>query len=106
MEVESYSFVLLVQPAQPPKLSESEAAELQEAHLGHLAAMAEAGKLAGAGPFSDRPDESLRGLCFYRTGLEETRELAARDPAVQRGWLEPVVMTWWTPKGTVTFSAG
>ena len=106
MELESYSFVLLVRPPDAPELGDGEAAELQERHLAYLAELAEAGRLVNAGPFSDQPDESLRGLCIFRTSLEETRELVAQDPAVQRGRLAPLVMTWWTQKGTVSFHRG
>ena len=46
--------------------------------------MTEQGHLVLAGPFSDQPDETLRGFCLYRTDLEETRRLAEADPSVQR----------------------
>ena len=35
--------------------------------------------------------------------LEEARRLAADDPAVKAGRLEPVVMTWYTEKGALAF---
>jgi uncharacterized protein YciI len=103
MDFESYAFVLLRRPADAPDLPEQELDRIQEQHLAHLAAMADAGKLVAAGPFSDQPDDSLRGLCFYATGVEEARELAGRDPAVEAGRLAVDVMTWWTEKGAVTF---
>jgi uncharacterized protein YciI len=65
--------------------------------------MRAAGKLVAAGPFSDQPDDALRGLCFYATSVEEARDLANRDPAVAARRLEVEVMTWWTPTGTVSF---
>lgn len=103
MDLESRAFVLLRRPANAPDLPEDALDRIQEQHLAHLAAMAKAGKLVAAGPFSDQPDESLRGLCFYATSVEEARELANRDPAVQAGRLEVEVMTWWTEKGSVVF---
>jgi uncharacterized protein YciI len=103
MDLESYAFVLLRRPANAPDFPDDELEQIQEQHLAHLAAMGEAGKLVAAGPFSDQPDESLRGLCFYATTVEEARELANRDPAVQAGRLEVEVMTWSTTKGSVTF---
>jgi len=103
MDFESYAFVLLRRPASAPDLPDDELDRIQELHLAHLAAMGDAGKLVTAGPFSDQEDESLRGLCFYATTIEEARELANRDPAVQAGRLEVDVVTWWTEKGTVTF---
>jgi uncharacterized protein YciI len=76
---------------------------LQEQHLAYLDDLAAQGKLVGAGPFSDQPDESLRGLCFYGTSVEEARTLAAQDPSVRAGRLTVDVMTWWTRKGSVSF---
>jgi uncharacterized protein len=102
-DLEGRTFVLLRRPADAPELAEAEADALQEQHLAHLAALKERGKLLVAGPFSDQPDESLRGLCIYATDLEETRELAERDPAVRRGRLAVDVMTWWSAKGAVRF---
>jgi uncharacterized protein YciI len=103
MDLESYAFVLLRRPEDAPDFTEEELERIQEQHLAHLASMAEAGKLVGAGPFSDQKDDSLRGLCFYATTVEEARELANRDPAVKAGRLEADVMTWWTQKGSVSF---
>jgi uncharacterized protein YciI len=102
-ELEPYAFVLLRRPADAPPLGEAEADALQERHLAYLDELAAAGKLVGAGPFSDQPDESLRGLCFFATTVDEARELAQRDPSVQAGRLEAEVMTWWTQRGSVTF---
>lgn len=103
MELESYAFILLRRPANAPDLPHDELERIQEQHLAHLAAMADAGKLVAAGPFSDQPDEALRGLCVYATSVDEARELANRDPAVKAGRLAVDVMTWWTEKGSVSF---
>ena len=103
MELESYAFVLLRRPANAPGLPDDELSRLQVEHLAYLDELAAAGKLCGAGPFADQPDESLRGLCFYRCGVEEARELAAQDPSVRAGRLEVEVMTWLTKKGSVAF---
>ncbi len=103
MELESYAFVLLRRGPNADDFSEAECERLQAAHLAHLDAMAAAGKLAGAGPFTDRCDESLRGICFYRCNVEEARELAEQDPSVQAGRMSVQIMTWLTKKGSVTF---
>jgi uncharacterized protein YciI len=63
--------------------------------------MTEQGHLVVAGPFSDQPDETLRGFCLYRTDLEETRRLAESDPSVQAGRMAVDVMAWWTVPGTL-----
>lgn len=104
MELESYAFVLLRSGPNADAFTEAEREQLQAAHLAHLDAMGKAGKLAGAGPFSDQPDEALRGLCFYRCGVDEAQRLAAQDPSVKAGRMEAEVMTWWTLAGSVTFT--
>jgi hypothetical protein len=38
-----------------------------------------------AGPFADQRDDSLRGLCFYATSVDEARTHAGQDPSVQSG---------------------
>jgi uncharacterized protein len=103
MDLESYAFVLLRRPFAAPAYPEDELERIQAEHLAYLATLARAGKLVAAGPFSDQPDESLRGLCFFATSAEEARELAAQDPAVRAGRLEAEVMTWWAEKGSVSF---
>ncbi|HTS79367.1 MAG TPA: YciI family protein [Myxococcaceae bacterium] len=100
--MERYSLVILKRPNLPgPKVADPEA--LQRQHIGHLRAMARAGKLVVAGPFDDQTDQRLRGLCLYRASLEEARRLAQEDPAVKAGRLEVEVLTWWVEKGAMTF---
>ncbi len=101
MDLDSYSFVLLKRGPRAAEYSGEELDRLQEQHLAHLAAMAEQGHLLIAGPFSEQPDESLRGFCLYRTDLEETRRLAESDPSVQAGRMAVDVMTWWTKRGSL-----
>jgi uncharacterized protein YciI len=103
VELESYSFVLLRWPAGLEPLPEEEEQELQGQHLAYMTGLADQGKLVGAGPFEDQADETLRGLCFYATGVEEARLLANQDPKVRAGRLTVEVMTWWTEKGSVSF---
>ena len=103
MELDSYTFVLLKRGPRADELSEDELSQLQEQHLAHLDAMRELGALLVAGPFSDQPDESLRGFGLYRTDLEETRRLAEQDPAVRAGRIAVDVMTWWTKRGALPF---
>jgi uncharacterized protein YciI len=101
--MDRYSLVLLRRGSDPPGLSEEESDALQERHLAYLRAMRARGAMATAGPFRDQPDESLRGLCLYRTSLEEARELAEQDPAVRAGRLAIDVLTWMAPAGEVQF---
>jgi uncharacterized protein YciI len=85
MELDGYSFVLLKRGPRAFEYSDEELDRLQEQHLAHLDAMKEQGHLLVAGPFSDQPDETLRGFCLYRTSVEDTRRLAESDPSVRAG---------------------
>ena len=93
--------VLLRRPGNAAELSEDEAAEVQRRHLAHLQALGDAGDLLAWGPCSDQADESLRGICLFRSGLEldAVRRLAEADPAVQAGRLAVEAFTWWTLEG-------
>lgn len=103
MELESYSFVLLRRGSRAAEYDDAELERLQAGHLAFLDEMREAGHLVLAGPFSDQPDETMRGLCVYVTDLETTRALTATDPSVRAGRMAAEVMTWWTLPGAVTF---
>lgn len=103
-EMETFQFVILRRPAQPPKLPEKELQRLQREHLAHLTRMHDEGKLLIAGPLSKQPDENLRGLCLYRvTSLDEARKLAEADPMVKAGRLVVDVMNWHVGKGYLAF---
>ena len=105
MELDSYTFVLLKRGPRALEFSDEELDRLQEQHLAHLRAMTEEGHLLIAGPFSEQPDESLRGFCLYCTDLEETRRLAESDPSVQAGRMAVDIMTWWTKRGSLRLDA-
>nr|WP_255512864.1 YciI family protein [Kribbella sp. VKM Ac-2568] len=74
---------------------------IQQAHLDFLDSLRQRGLMAAAGPFRDGMDATLSGLCIYRVGVEEARQYAAEDPAVQAGWLDPEALTWWFRAGEV-----
>ncbi len=103
MEFDSYTLVLLRRGPRALEFSDEEVTRLQAQHLGHLDAMHERGVLLVAGPFDDQPDETKRGICIYRTGVEETRRLAEQDPSVQAGRMSVEVMTWLTQRGALAF---
>ena len=106
MELESYSFVLLKRGPRALEYSDEELDRLQAQHLAHLDAMRESGAMLIAGPFSEQPDEAMRGFCLYRTNLAETRRLVESDPSVQAGRMAVDVMTWWTVRGGLAGLAG
>jgi uncharacterized protein YciI len=103
MELERFSFVLLLRGPRAHEYEGGELARLQEAHLAHLDAMKAQGVLAVAGPFSEQPDETWRGFCLYTAELEEARRLAESDPSVQAGRMAVLVFNWWTKKGALAF---
>jgi uncharacterized protein YciI len=105
VDLDRFSFVLLRRPDDAPDYPDERLDELQEQHLAHLAGLRERGVLVLAGPFGDRTDESLRGLCIFRLSLEETREVMTRDPSVRAGRMTPEVMSWWTLPGSLPASA-
>ena len=100
-ELDRYSFVLLRRGPRALEFSDDELEVLQAQHLAHLAAMHERGVLVLAGPFSEQPDDTMRGFCLYSTSLEETRTLAGQDPSVKAGRMAVDVMTWWTAPGSL-----
>jgi uncharacterized protein YciI len=103
-EFDVFELVLLRRPPDAQEIGEEAVAQLQRQHLGHLAAMKAAGHLKVAGPLSEPPDASWRGLCLYQVGsLEEARRLAETDPSVHAGRLSVEVMHWLNPKGTIAF---
>jgi hypothetical protein len=101
-DFDEYTLILLTRPMDAPDLDDAEAASLQRQHLGYLGAMRKSGALLAAGPLEDQPDESWRGLCVYVVKTDVALQLAARDPAVRRGRLAPVALTWKTRRGEIS----
>ena len=80
----------------PEKTPQTEA--IQKAHLDNINKLAEMKKLVVAGPFGD--NGTLRGIFVFRVNsIEEARELAATDPAVQAGRLALQIHPWVVPEG-------
>ena len=101
MELESYTFVLLRRGARAEDYTEEELEKIQAGHLSFLDDMRAEGHMLLSGPFRDQEDETKRGFCVYRTGLDETRRLTEQDPAIKAGRMAAEVMTWLTRKGTL-----
>lgn len=82
-----------------PKFSPEDSPERQKIQAGHMAniqRLADTGKLAAAGPFTD--DLDLRGIFVFRTAsMEEALELTNSDPAVQAGRLAIKLYAWKLP---------
>ena len=104
MQFEQYQLVILRAGDNPPQIPREQAMEIQKQHLAHMSGLGRRGKILVAGPFSDQPDKSMRGMCIYRcASIEEARELAEGDPAVKAGRLKVAVLTWNVEKGYMTF---
>lgn len=102
MDLEAFELVVLRRPVDATMYDDDTLDHIQRQHLAYHASLRDAGHIVTNGPVLDQPDESMRGLTFYRTGsLVETRRLAERDPAVLAGRLAVEVMTWWCPPGTM-----
>jgi uncharacterized protein len=75
-----------------------ESRALQRAHLDHLWALHEQGKLVVMGPVLD--DGDIRGFSIYRAdSIEEVLELSSGDPGVQSGRFVLEVHPWMTHRG-------
>lgn len=80
----------------PEKTPQTEA--IQKAHMANIGKLAEMKKLVVAGPFGD--NGTLRGIFVFRVNtIDEARELAATDPAVQAGRLALQIHPWIVPEG-------
>jgi uncharacterized protein len=102
MKLEAYELVMLRRPADAPPYDDATLERIQREHIDYHAELRAAGPVVTNGPLTDQPDDSLRGLTFYRTGsLDEARRLAEADPAVKAGRLVIDVMTWYCPAGTM-----
>ena len=74
MNLEAFELVILRRPHDARSYDEATLERIQREHLAYHAALRSSGQIATNGPVLDQPDESLRGLTFYRTGsLEEAR---------------------------------
>jgi uncharacterized protein len=99
--LDTVTLVLLRRGPRAAEYTGEELEALQERHLAYLDEMRRRGHMAAAGPFSDQPDESLRGICLYITDPAETRRLAEADPMVRAGRLAVEVMRWSFLRGEV-----
>ena len=106
MEFDSETLVLLVKGPSWSDADTEANRELMKGHLAHFTALQEQGHLLLCGPFGDRDDPDLRGLCVYRTDVETSRRLAEQDPRVKAGHLKVVAMTFHHQKGAVTYPMG
>jgi uncharacterized protein len=103
MDFDRLTVALLVLREDAPELTEEQEADLQDAHMAHLAGLHETGHLVAAGPLLD-PGSYYRGLSILSVGVDEARALKEADPAVKAGKFRVIVMPWMLPSGAVHFS--
>jgi uncharacterized protein YciI len=104
MDFDRFTVALLVLRQDAPVLDAGAEAELQDAHMAHLAQLHADGHLVAAGPLFGDADESLRGLALLRVDPERARELKNADPAVLAGRYSVKILPWMVPAGAISFS--
>jgi uncharacterized protein YciI len=103
VDLEAFELVLLRRPEDALAYTDDVLERIQHEHLAYHVRLRESGQVVTNGPVGDQPDETLRGLTFYRTGsLAQSRQLAEADPAVRAGRLTVEIMTWYCPPGTMS----
>ncbi len=106
MQFDRYTISLLLVPPDAPSLTDEQEAELQDAHMAHLADLHDTGHLLAAGPVLGAADRELRGFSILKVDPERARELKEQDPAVRAGKYRIEVYLWVLPGGLMRFSAG
>src|SRR5919198_950552 len=101
MHTERFTIALSVLRPDAPQIDEKAAAELQDAHLSHLADLHEAGHLLAGGPLAD---EEFRGLSILGVVRGRAGALKAHDPAVVAGRFAMKIMPWTVLSGVITAS--
>ena len=96
----TYYFGLITKGPNFDAYNKEDRAKIQRMHLDNIERLAGLGKLLVAGPFADGGE--WRGIFIFKcASLEEARQLAATDPAVQTGRFKIEVHPWMTAKGSI-----
>src|SRR5437764_14751952 len=106
MEFDHYTISLLMLRPDAPAFSEQEEAELQDAHMSHLAQLHQAGELLAAGPVLGAADRGLRGFSILNVDPERARKLKEEAAAVRAGKYRTEAYRWLLPASLMAFSAG
>jgi uncharacterized protein YciI len=101
VDFDRYTITLLIHRADGPHLDTQAAADLQDAHMSHLADLHERGYLLVAGPLLD---DAFRGLSILNVDPDQARELKQADPAVRAGIYSIQTIPWIVPTGAMHFT--
>ena len=104
MRFDRYTVILLTLRPDAPVMTDEQAAELQDRHLAHGAALQDRGVILARGPLTEQDDERFRGFSVWSVDAATAREHAEADPAVRAGRLAVEVMTWMMPAGNIQFT--
>jgi len=90
-----YVFCILKTGPQDAVIKGKERDDIFAGHMANIGALADAGKLALAGPFM-KNDRTYRGLYIFNVAtIEEAEKLVVSDPAVKAGVFVPELTLWY-----------
>lgn len=93
--MKDYVFVILKTGPNDAKFVGKERDEIFAGHMTNIGKLADAGKLALAGPYG-KNDRSYRGLFIFSVPtIEDAQKLVETDPAVKAGILIPEMTLWY-----------
>lgn len=93
--MKTYVLVILKTGPKDAEFKGKERDDIFAGHMANIGRLADAGKLAVAGPFM-KNDKGYRGLYIFNTKtIEEAQQIVETDPAVKSGILIPDMTLWY-----------
>ena len=93
--MKNYVLVILKTGPNDAAITGKERDDTFKGHMANIGRLADAGKLAIAGPFG-KNDKNFRGLYIFNVAtIEEAKALVETDPAVKAGILTADMMPWY-----------
>ena len=94
--MKNYVLVILKTGPKDAEFKGKERDDIFAGHMANIGRLAEAGKLAVAGPFM-KNDKGYRGLYIFNAKtIEEAQQIVDTDPAVKSGILIPDMTLWYS----------
>jgi uncharacterized protein YciI len=96
-----HAYVLVILKTGPKRMpAGAERDAMFKGHFANIQRLADAGKLAVAGPFmasKDKPADDWRGLFVFSVStIEEAQQLVATDPVIQNGEMVAEFHPWYS----------